>query len=566
MVHKLETTQATMSRIVDDASSDRLMDYTRNISQWVRLSGSDDEQKAFDYIDETLRSWGIETISNNPVCLVSLPIAASLTLTESGEQVRCITHSFSIQTSAGGVEADLIYVGRGEAADYDGLDVAGKIALVDGSGSPGKAVVAEGRGALGVIHISPADEIREMIISPVWGSPTPDTFHLLPTLPHVSVNIQSGETLKAKLATETIRARITTEIDTGWRPLPLLVASIKPEQPSDDYVLLSGHVDSWHYGALDNGTANASMLETARVLQLHRGALRREVRVAFWSGHSHARYATSAWFVDEHWVDLHDHCVAHVNIDGPGARGATDLTQAPTTAESFGLARDVIEALSGQRLDYHRMERMGDQSLWGVGVPAFYVTVSSPGPDGSMEWHHTPLDTMDYVDPDLLVRDAQILLGTVYRLASDLVLQLDQTSVVNEIQRALSGISEQAGEALDLSGIQSDLDDLLAMATRLRDRASDPVSDEQAAVLNHAIMAVSRHLMPVNYTERGPFEQDLALSVLALPGLQGAITLAPLPEGQDRYLLETQLRRERNRVRQALRDAGATIESALVLV
>lgn len=565
MVHKLETTQATMSRIVDDASSDRLMDYTRNISQWVRVSGSDDEQKAFDYIDETLRSWGIETISYNPVCLVSLPIAASLTLTESGEQLRCITHSFSVQTDAG-VEADLIYAGRGEGADYDGLDIAGKIALVDGSGSPGKAVAAEGRGALGVIHISPADEIREMIISPVWGSPTPDTFHLLPTLPHISVNIQGGETLKAKLATETVGARITTEVDTGWRPLPVLVASIKPDQPSDDYVLLSGHVDSWHYGALDNGTANASMLETARVLQLHRGALRREVRVAFWSGHSHARYATSAWFVDEQWVDIHDHCVAHVNIDGPGARGATDLTQAPTTAESFGLARDVIGELSGQRLGYHRMERMGDQSLWGAGVPAFYVTVSSPGPDGSMEWHHTPLDTMDYVDPDLLVRDARILLGTVYRLASDLVLQLDQTSVVNEIQRALSGISEQVGEAFDLSGLQSDLDDLLAMATRLRDRASGSVSDAEAGVLNHAIMAVSRHLMPVNYTGRGPFEQDLALSVPALPGLQPAIALAALPEGQDRYLLETQLRRERNRVRQALRDARTTIESALVLV
>ena len=87
--------------------------------------------------------------------------------------------------------------------------------------------------------------------------------------------------------------------------------------------VFSGHVDSWHYGAMDNGTANATMLEVARLLAQHRDELYRGLRVIFWSGHSHGRYSGSTWYVDNHWEELHDRCVAHVNVDSTGARGAS---------------------------------------------------------------------------------------------------------------------------------------------------------------------------------------------------------------------------------------------------
>ena len=52
--------------------------------------------------------------------------------------------------------------------------------------------------------------------------------------------------------------------------------------------MFSGHIDSWHYGAMDNGSANATMLETLRALLPHRNEFRRSLRLAFWSGHSTA--------------------------------------------------------------------------------------------------------------------------------------------------------------------------------------------------------------------------------------------------------------------------------------
>jgi Peptidase family M28 len=90
-----------------------------------------------------------------------------------------------------------------------------------------------------------------------------------------------------------VTVRVQAEVETGWRPIPSLTADL-PGTAEDRYVLLSGHVDSWHHGAMDNASANATMLEVGRVMSDHKGELRRGLRIAFWSGHSHARYASSA--------------------------------------------------------------------------------------------------------------------------------------------------------------------------------------------------------------------------------------------------------------------------------
>ncbi len=572
-----------LSGLMDDVSAEQLMEYNRNVAQRVRLSGSDEERQAFDDIASVVDGWGVPFQRFNPTCLVSLPGPASLSISDRNEPINCITHSFSTSTGPEGVDAELVYAGSGRDEDYEGIDATGKIVLTDGLAGPPKVAPSEAHGAVGVISIS-GDQIHEMIISPVWGSPTLETVGKLPTLPHVSIDTQSGNKLKELLHQGTVRVRMTTEVDTGWRPLPTLVASIEPLQPSAEYVMFSGHVDSWHYGAMDNGSANASMMEVGRILSQHRDLLRRGVKLAFWSGHSHARYGTSTWYADEFWTDLHDHCVAHVNIDGPGAINATVLTEAPTMAETYDLAHDLIEAISGQDLEYRRIGRLGDQSFWGVGLPSFYCGVSSQGATDSKQqdfsagisggrprrggtawWWHTPDDTMDKIEPEYLARDARILLGTVYHLAADRVLPFDQTRAVEEILDALKEIARDAGDAFDLSLVIADAETLLEATRTFAARCGQPASDEQAKALNECQMRLSRLLIPVNYTERGPFEQDLALGSRPVPGLRPAADLARMnSDNAERHMLRIKLQRERNRVRQALREAQSAVDKALL--
>src|SRR5699024_7497747 len=108
-----------------------------------------------------------------------------------------------------------------------------------------------------------------------------------PLIPVISVAEDEGNRLKTLLEAdaEGLDAWLKTVVDTGWRPIPTLVAEIKGEVEPEKFILFSGHIDSWHYGAMDNAGANATMLEVARLIKEQQLPLRRSLRIVFWSGH-----------------------------------------------------------------------------------------------------------------------------------------------------------------------------------------------------------------------------------------------------------------------------------------
>ncbi|HEX5166316.1 MAG TPA: M28 family peptidase [Thermomicrobiales bacterium] len=573
---------ADPARWIDEVSADEAMAHTREIAQWVRLSGSEDERKAFDYIERTLRGYGLTTTIHEPTCLVSLPVSGGLEV--DGQTIEpCITHSFGVSTPASGLSGEIVYAGRGTASDLAAAGVAGKIALTDGLSTPGKAHAATLAGALAVVSIS-GDHIHEMIVSPVWGSPTPDRLSLLPQVVMLSIDTAAGEKLKARLAERPARARVFATVDTSWRPIPQLVADLDVD--GRDYAMFSGHVDSWHYGAMDNGSANATMIETARILAGHRDELIRGVRFAFWSGHSHARYAGSTWFADRYWFDLHDHCIAHVNVDSTGAVGATVLSGANTMAEAYPLAREVIGKQSDQQLEYRRFGRAGDQSFWGVGLSSFFMSLSEQGAEnemtadqaflfggakagGGLGWFwHTTEDTIDKIDPDHLVRDIRVYVETVGRLVTEPVVPLDPRGPIDEMLATLDDIeplwATQPGQApddtCDFGPLRSELQQARHAAEAVMSRVAGGLNGDAAATVSDAIVAACKALVPVNYTTAGQFDHDLALDVPALAGLRPPKPLVAMSD-DELWGATHALRRELNRVRDGVRRATTSLEA-----
>lgn len=558
-----------MAAIVDEVSVNRLMDHTRVIAQWVRLSGSPEEAKAFDYIAEQLAVFGYGVRRHTHPALVGYPGAARLEiLSPERFTIACNGYSLSPATPDAGVEGELVYAGSGQAEDYPEGDLTGKIALSEGLAMPPKTVAADRRGVLAQIHIND-EHIHEMCISPVWGMPTPETAPLLPKTPSVAVARADGERLLTLLRDGPVRARLLTKPFLGWVELPIVTADL-PGVADDSFVLFSGHVDSWHYGAMDNGTANATQLEVARLLAERRGELRRGVRLAFWSGHSHGRYASSCWYADTFWHELHERCVCHVNVDSVGAVGATVLEEAPTMAETYAFGRDVLREVAGVELEYKRISRSSDQSFWGHGIPALYASLSEQPRDDSSAtgaalatllggggkggglgwWWHTTEDTLDKIDPDNLRRDARVYAAALWRLCTEEWLPFDYAAVADEIAAALGRYGDAAGDALNLSGAH-----VLAQQLGARLRATRE-GERDAAAANRLAMALGRLLIPVNYTRSGPFEHDLALGIVPLPGLHDCVRLGTLDPGSDDFrFLQARLVRERNRVEHALRAA-----------
>jgi hypothetical protein len=538
---------------------------TAEIAKGVRLSGSPAEAEAFAYIADRCRSFGMAVREYAVDAYVSLPGAAALAVVSpAAREIACITHSFSIATGAAGRTGPLVYVGRGTAtADYADKQVQGAIVLVDGLASPGAALAADRAGALGMICVNPAG-LHEMIISPVWGTPTPETAPYLPKLAAVSIRKEEGDDLKALLERGPVIVRVETEVETGWRAIPALTADL-PGVAEDRYVLFSGHVDSWHYGAMDNASADATMLEVGRICSERRGELRRGLRLAFWSGHSHARYGASAWYADTFFADLHERCVCHVNAESTGGRGATNVTTPGNMAETWQLAAGVVRDLLGQELVYRRQGRSHDQSFTGVGVPSVLCGFSGPGEGGAAWWWHTPDDTLDKIDDALLVRDTQVYLLTCWRLCTAPVLPFNFAETAQELRDHLLALQDLANGRFDVTPLIAEADALHADAARLN-AAVAAASHDAARVeeLNAAIMAVARALIPVNYTKAGPFEVDLALASPALPGLAAVPDLGALdPASDEARFLRTRLVRERNRVWHALTTARQAIGRAL---
>ncbi|MFN8471085.1 MAG: M28 family peptidase [Anaerolineae bacterium] len=562
--------------LLSEVSTAELMRNTTAISQWIRLSAMPEEWAAADYVRDTLTAYGVETRVHEAEILVSLPRTAAVSVVSpTGATFKALTHSFATSTPPGGLTAELVYVGNGAPSDYEGRDVRGKIVLVDGLAGPTVAWAAEQAGAVGEVYIT-GDNLHFMIVTTIWGTPTPETAWRMPKTPSASIVGADGERLKALLAGGPVTVRLDTEVWTGWATAHMVEGRLDGVEEPDKFVLFSGHLDSWEYGAMDNGTANATMLEVMRVLAQRRGELRRGVRALFWSGHSHGRYAGSTWYVDHHWQELFDNCVAHVNIDSTGARGATAYDVIHSMSDLGGLAANVVMEITGQSPAIERMGRNSDQSFWGLGIPAMYGMLSRVPPEmttpdqgalaalgigGMPWWWHTVDDTVDKIDPAVLTLDTQVFLDTVYRLCTVDILPFNYAEMAREMAAVVAALAAAAGDRFDLAPVLAELDRLEASAERLN-RAAGQASAADAAAINAVLMRLGRLLIPLNYTESGTYDQDLAVGTPPLPTLQSVRQLAGLaPDSDGSRYLKTRMLRARNQAVHTLRQANEAIAS-----
>jgi hypothetical protein len=525
------------------------------IARYERLSGSKEEMQAFLYIERQLHQAGIATKMMQHGAYVSLPVSCSLRVVSPVKtELVAITHSFGLSTEKPHT-AELVHI-----TNFDKhQDLAGKFLLIDGIASPEKAVWATQKHAAGVVWACSDEEPHHMIISPVWGNPDDLTITNLPKIYAASVGRDARDTLLGLLNRSRVHISLETEVHTEWTKIPLLVAEIPAASADPRFLMLSGHVDSWYYGAMDNGSANATMLEVARLVSKHRDSLRRALRLCFWSGHSHARYAGSCWYADNLRHEIEPDCVLHVNVDSTGAVGATDLCAAPVMAEAYELASRAIFRVSGQRLKPTRMQRNGDQSFWGIGVPAMFVSLSTQpehqdGPPLGV-WWHTSQDLPDKIDPENLVRDTKIYLEVCWEVLTKRLLPLDYCRVMDEWRQELERMREHIAAYVDLQRVLYAIDSLKLMLHEMHESA-ESTSDER---INECIMRLGRTLIPVNYTRYGSTCHDAAVAQPAFP----LFGVKPCASEHERHLYSTRMKRAENRVFAALCEAMCCVSRVL---
>lgn len=566
--------EAAEAEILENISIDGPWALLEEFSQLTRLSGSGDEEKAAKYITAKLDEHGVAYEVHHPTALISLPGPARLrTLGEGGREYRVKTTSFSPHTNGEEVTAELVYVPGQQAAGvmelFDeqrnaaDLDLSGKIVMTEGLGIAARGFDLATSGAIAALFINPGENIHEGITTTTWGSPDLESDGRNAPIPILTINSPDGQELIARLNEGPLDVAFSNQVETSWRQIPVIVAEIEGVDLPEEFVLLHGHLDSWHIGIGDNATGDATLLELARVFQIHQDKLARSLRIAWWSGHSHGRYAGSTWYADAFALDLMANCVSHINCDSPGCRWATVYKDVSWMSEAEGFCQAVIRDVTGQESSGEgHVLRAGDCSFNNLGITTYFM-LSSTMPDelraekgyypvggcgANIAWH-TEDDTMEIADRDNLLRDMRVYATAVFRSLNAPVAPFDYRATVDELSAAIDAYQQVAGDAFDFSESRVSLEFLRVALDGFYNSfsVSDAGDRNDLRRANAAQRAIGRTLVALGYTSDGRFKQDPATAIPTLPDLAVARDLADASEHK-RHLIINSLVRGQNRL------------------
>ncbi len=584
------------NKMASEISLDNMWSLITRFSTLIRDSGGRDERIAVEYITQKLKEYGVPYTVYDPELYISIPKSVTVEVLEPEKKTlqhenRLMNPKVPSMSPSADITAELLYVpGVTPKSALDmfeagigslEVDVSGKIVLTEGlSIMPKKAAALTKAGCAAIITINPGPRTHEGIMTTVWGTPTLENIKDKPSVPGVNICKEDGEYLKSLLAKGPVKVRVKTVLDEGWRRCQITVADVKSPKNPYDFLLLHGHLDSWHVGIGDNATGNAVLLELARVLHNNRDTLKRSVKIAWWSGHSHGRYAGSTWFADHFALDLDEHCIAQVNCDSPGCVGAASYEDLMCMSEAEEFLKRVVKDVTGLEAYPARPVRAGDYSFNNIGITSFLMLSSTipeavrmerdlyavGGCGGNVEWH-TEEDDMRIADRENLLRDAKVYLVSVLRVINADIYPFDFRAFVDSSVEVFENYQKASENLFDLKPVTHDALALRASLERLYDASKKAVEDRDLArseAINNVLLKVARILIPVNYADKERFDHDPAVPIPPYPDLFPATQLQKYTKNssEQRFLIN-QLVRGANKVRWAFREAKRVVDTAL---
>lgn len=595
MIRLNEEDDRLLTEMEGEISKDALLENWKRFMEFTPIpSGSPQEEAAIQFLKGKLEEYGLEPKVLRFDAYISDPKWARIeVLAPQRIEVRCTPYRQVGTTGPEGIEGEVVYIdpesiGKAECRD--------KIVLADQATSgdwmglrDGLLLRLQEMGVKGLIVVE-QDSFMPTVIHQradfsVSGNPTSDNIHLIQRIPAiVHVSNKDGQMLKALAKQGGMRARVTSIVETGWKKLPLLVAEIRGAKDPERFLLVNGHIDTPPFspGVTDNASGDVAILELARILSRHRGRLGRSVRFAFWTGHEIGRYTGSTWYNDAFWHELRYRCIGFLNIDSPGAEGATTYRSAPI-GEVQELAIESIRAATGIEVESFRWPtRAGDSSFWGVGIPHASVTSSRPKEtydpfvnySGGGWWWHTPWATMDRGDVDILATDVKVDLNYIFRMTNCPVLPMNfapyaeaALGILKDLQakadkvRAHFNINPVIEKAKEFKELAEELEETVKKA--VDGGASESVVEE----VNRCMMRVSRQINPIAHSNAGITEQMSmeTFGATPFPRVHEMLKLAemPLPYADEFKFLKTKLLRQRNLVEDGFHLANEQIRETL---
>lgn len=589
--------QQLFDKIAEEISKEELMGNWKQFMEFTPIhSGSPQEEDAAQFIKQKLEEYGLAPEILRYDGYLSDPKWARLVVLEpQNVEIQCTPFRQVGTTGPEGFEGEVIYlspeqIGKTECHDKivlaeqtadDWLGLRYPLTLkLQAMGIKGLIVIEQDSFVPTIIH-----QRADFSVS---GNPTSDNIHLIQSIPaSVSVSNRDGQLLKTMTERGGMRVHLTSIVETGWKRLPLPVTEIKGGKYPEKFILVNGHIDNPPFspGVTDNASGVVAMLELARIFNRHSEHLFRTIRFAFWTAHEIGRYGGSTWYNDFFWHELRYHCIGSLNIDSPGAEGATTYRPAPI-AEVRDAVVDSIKAASGIVVEKSRWPtRAGDSSFWGIGIP--HASVTSARPEGLYDpfvnysgggwWWHSAWATIDRGDIDVLSQDVKVDFGYIFRMTNCQILPMNFIPYADGILKILEDLQAKADKVRSyfnlypvIEKVKEFKDLAFLLEETVKKTAVREASEEVVEDLNRCIMWVSRYINPIAHSDTEKTGQmDMAtFGALPFPRIQGLLKLAdmPLHQSPEFKFLQTKLLRERNYVEDGFRLANDLIRETLAQV
>lgn len=196
-----------------------------------------------------------------------------------------------------------------------------------------------------------------------------------------------------------------------------VIADLPGTDKADEIVIVSGHLDSWDLGtgAHDDAAGVASAMAVLDTLKKLDYRPRRTIRMIAWMNEENGMRGARG-YLDAEQANAEKHFGAIESDNGAGRPFGMRTSVPATSMKLFAPLQAALKPIGAGALRREDALSTGDLSgLERAGVPSFAPLIDT---SSYFHYHHTPADTLDKVDPDLLRRHTAVMAATTWFLAN----------------------------------------------------------------------------------------------------------------------------------------------------
>lgn len=425
--------------------------------------------------------------------------------------------------------ADVVDVGYGTAAEFDAVGcLDGGIALIHRDDN------TQGWPNVPVLEASLNGASAAMFYGYFEGADHPEGIKqdsVFSPIPAISISPLSAAHIQELLEEGAVTVKVSGRVDFTSRAESVNVAAVlEGTTRADEYVVISGHIDTWWNGSNDDCSAVAVMLEMARLFSEARdeGRYVNERTMVFCSvGSEESGGIDGTWF---NWLigsyefvcahpDIMEGLVVELNLDGGSfskvSEGGKVWLEISWEASAF--VRSAIVDLGYMDVGFYTPLWTWTDA-WSFGAKGGGTAVQMVWGPGFDPYYHTQFDTIELQSEEMVAMVAELTSLMAFRAVDALVVPLDfipacdwasgnliteqhlvptQSAVTSDALDALSMFREAV---VSVNERAAEIEEMYALASTEEERAA---AWELANELNRAIIDSRRIFSPYTLGEGG---------------------------------------------------------------